>query len=467
VSPRRSRGVVITVAILYAAICWVLTPPGPFTAPDSVAYLEMQPIVPLGYPLLLRAFGADAATRWQPLIFAAALAVLGIETLALTASLPVALIVQLGIIATPGLRDFHASILTESLFMSGLVAFLAAMTAFVRAPSDERAAVAGIIAGLTACVRRTAYAFVPVLVLMVWIERRRLRSMRRTLTAAIVPAVAVLALEGMVARAIHGDARSSLMGRHLFAKAALLPGEASGHPLDDSRRRLHEALQVTYAPIRALIAEARGNIRPSLTLFYETCLQGPCVAELRTALGSMTEKAKDDVFAEAALVRIRETPVEFVRLWAAHYRSLWTANKLQHPGTATALTAFLAARRPVPFEREAFKVGPGEAIEFRPSPLVSLLQPVVILIGVFTAAVAVIGLVAAAYRRAGTVLSVAALAAATAHGCLMFSALAAAGISRFLMGVLPAVVMAACLAAWICAAPLARYVATLIRARYQ
>jgi hypothetical protein len=60
----------------YAVYCLVTNPAGPITTPDSFHYLNMTPIVPLGYPFFLQISGARGALAAQPIIFSAALAFL-------------------------------------------------------------------------------------------------------------------------------------------------------------------------------------------------------------------------------------------------------------------------------------------------------------------------------------------------------------------------------------------------------
>jgi hypothetical protein len=434
----------------YAAICLATLPTGPFTAPDSIAYVEMQPIVPLGYPAFLRVFGASAAVKLQPLIFAAALGWLGVEVLRVGRQVILALVVMLGVAMTPQLREYHSSVLTESLFASGLVSFLAAITTFTREPGRAPALTAAVIAGLTATVRRAAYAFLPVLVLMVLLQRRQLaRGTWGTLAAAVLPMVAVLGIEAVATRAVHGNAATSLTGRHLFAKAALIDdGRVDAVADDPTVARLQQALQVDYAPVRSLIARAPRELKPSLVVYYETCLQGPCVDTLRASLGAMSEARKNGALARAATARIAAAPVEFAALTATHYESLWTVYKLRHPRTAPALAAFLNAHRPLPFERESFKVTPDQAIAFESSPLVRIVQPLVLMAGFFTGGLALCGFIAAVRARLSALVAAAALSALTAHGCLLLSAIAAAGISRFMLSVFPAVVTALALGVW-------------------
>jgi hypothetical protein len=100
----------------------------------------------------------------------------------------------------------------------------------------------------------------------------------------------------------------------------------------------------------------------------------------------MSDAEKNTALARAAMARIAASPLGFLRLTAAHYRSLWTAYKLRHPQTASAMASFLAASRPLPFERETFKVTPGQTISFASSNVVRIVQPLVLAAGVFTVA---------------------------------------------------------------------------------
>jgi hypothetical protein len=460
------RVAVTTLAGVYGVVCAVLSPPGPFTAPDSVAYVTMDPIVPVGYPLFLSLIGADAAMRIQPLIFAGALGFLGVEVLALTGSVAIAVLMQLGIIAIPGLRDTHATILTESLFMSGLVALLAAAFSYVRVPSWKRAAGAAAIVALTASIRRTGYALVPVLVLMLLSRRQAQRRVSSaSALAVIVPLATGLAADAIATTVVHGDRATSLVGRHIFAKAALLDADAALG--DGSQSVLRHALRDVYAPVREFIATAPALARPTLTLYYETCLQGPCVSALRDALGSDSDARRNERFAAAGWERVRMAPLAFLQLVLTHYTLMWTPYHWRHPDVAEALTSFLAAHRPVPFEREAFKVAPEEPLSFAPARGVRALQPLVAAIGWLTAGVALFGVAIAVFSPAPNPgLMAAALAAVSAHSCLLFSAVAAAGLARFTIGVLPAIVASLGMTLWVVSTAFAPRVASPSAARY-
>ena len=444
--PAAGTLVILALCASYAVYCLATMPPGPVTAPDSSGYLAFAPIHVLGYPLFLKLLGARGAMIAQPIIFSVALASLGVETLRLTSSWLLAAAVVVASTAVPELKTYHYSVLTESLFISGLLAFLAALVRFVRKPSLASLARLSIIAALTAIVRQTGMAMVPVVpivVLMYWHELRAARL--KVLAAAVMPFVVIYGGERAAARVLHGDRITSLMGRHLFAKAALIDAPtAPSASADPQRAHFDQYLDVTYAGIRTFLDAAPRNIRGVLTLYYETCLQGPCVPELGTTSAAFTERGLNDDLGRAGRGRIARAPVNFVWLTVEEYRSLWTGFRLRHPETAPALTAFVAAHRPLPFEREVFKVGPGDAVEFRGTAAVRFIQPVVFTLGWITGAHALLALAAAAARRPlPRRLAVACLASLTAHGALLFTALFAAGIGRFMLGVWPVVAVSA------------------------
>ena len=437
---RGAAALLVAICAAYGVHAVVTRPPTPITQPDTAYYVEGSPVVSIGYPLFLDAIGVNGAAILQPLIFAIALAALSLEVLAISRSLVVALVITLAILVIPDMRQLHATLLTESLFIAGLIGFVTATTRFARLPSWRSAAAAALIAGLTCTVRRTALALAPVAILMVLLHRRQLqRRAPAALVASLLPFVAVVAADRVVAHYQHGDALTSLTGRHVFAKAALIdaPPRAGADAPD---AQLARELEVTFAPVRALIASAPANIRASLLLYYETCLQGPCVTAIRNSM-ALPEAEINTRLTAAGLARIRQAPLPFLSQTLTHYGSLWTVYKVRHPDTVPMLEQFLAAHRPLPFEREAFKVGPAEAITFAPSGVVRWLQPLVVAVGVLTSGVALAGVVAALLRKSSPLLSAAALASLSAHACLLLSAFGAAGISRFMVAIFPAVIV--------------------------
>lgn len=450
--------IVYAFCVAYVFYCIASNPAGPITTPDSIHYLNVSPIVPLGYPFFLKIAGMRGAIIAQPLLFGAALAFLGREIVRQTRSTWLAAAAIGGAIALPQIRGFQASLLSESLFLSLLVVFLALGIRFSYHPSWRLMVLVATAAGASAVVRRTGFALVPVLLLMVLMQRRRLKGLQPGLffAAAMAPFVVIAGAEQAMAPVVHAGQSSSLMGRHLFAKAALIDAPPAAPSNDPLRRALDQHLEHSYAPIRALLAVAPRDVRAVLSIYYETCLQGRCVDQARALMPGRGESAQTETLGLAGRARLRRAPLEFARLTALHYGSLWTVNRLRHPDTASALNAFVAAHRPLPFEKEAFSLEAGAPLVFEASSYVRYAQWLMTAIALVTGALAVLGVVAAVVGRslpAG--LAVACIAALAAHGGLVLTALLAAGFTRFMLGVWPAIVLACAFAAY-CAAMFGR-----------
>jgi hypothetical protein len=432
----------------------------------------MTPIVPLGYPFFLAITGARGAIIAQPIIFSAALAFMGREIVRTTRHTWLAVAAVAGCMIVPQIREYHASILSESLFLSLLVVFLGWCLRFAHYPTWRLIVLVAITVGATATVRRTGFAFVPVMLVMVLLQRHHLRPdfakasafaeasadkssgfgaehfrLRAVLffVAALAPFGVIVGTEQVLAPLVHAGEPSSLMGRHLFAKAALIeapsaPPAASDDPV---RRALDEQLETAFAPIRSMLASAPGNVRAVLTIYYETCLQGGCADEARALTREPDEARQTAVMGAAGMARIRRAPLNFLALTWLHYRSLWTVNRLRHPDTAPALNQFIAGRRPMPFEEYALALGPDRTLVFEASPNVRYAQWAIALVAVLTGALAVGGLVAAVVGlRLPPAMIVACVSALAAHGGLLLTALLAAGFTRFLLGLWPALVVA-------------------------
>ena len=449
--------IVLPLCAAYALWCLLTMPAAAITTPDSVHYLNAAAIVPLGYPLFLKIAGARGAMVVQPILFAAALALLGRETIRVTRSTGLAVAVVAGAMLVPQVKDFHASILTESLFMSAVIVLLALMIRYLQQPSWQLVVWLATLVGASATLRRTGVAFLPVLLLTVFMQRHRLQknNVPRSQTAffllaAAVPFAGIITAEQIAARVVHAGQTSSLMGRHLFAKAALLDAPPAPPGADALETELNRDLDDDYAPIRALLGRAPRDVRAVLTINYETCLQGLCAERSRNLMPDRAEPEQTAIMGRVALRRILRAPLEFARLAALHYQSLWTVDRLRHPDTAPALTQFIAINRPLPFEGDAFRATPDYVIAYTGDARVRYVQWGVFALATLTAALAAAGLAAALTgRELPPAMAIACLSAVVAHSGLIFTALLAAGFSRFMIGLWPAITTATLFGFWV------------------
>jgi hypothetical protein len=375
---------------------------------------------------------------------------LGAQIVRLARSTWLAVAVVIACAALPQIREFHASILTESLFLSSGVIVLGLALRFSYHPTWQLIAVMALTAGVSSTVRRTGFAFLPLMLIMVLLERHRLKALLGA--AAIVPFFIPFGIEQIAAPIVHQGHASSLSGRHMFAKAALIDAPAFAEatagkpqtPEDQVRAELNRHLENDYAPIRAFLQSAPPDIRAVLTIYYETCLQGGCVDRSRALMPGAHEADQTTMLGTVALARIRRAPGAFLAVTATNYLSLWTVDRLHHPDRAERLTAFIAAHRPMPFERMAFSLEPDQVLEFAPSARVRYMQWAVTALGVWTALLAGLGALALVMpSRFPPLLVFASVAALAAHGGLFLTALLATGFSRFTLGLWPPIVTAA------------------------
>jgi hypothetical protein len=307
------------------------------------------------------------------------------------------------------------------------------------------------IAGLAGTVRRTGFALVAVMCVMVLLERRRLKGSQPALffVAAVAPFLAVIGVEQAMAPLIHHGHTSSLMGRHMFAKAALIDAPPAAPSSDLVRATLDRQLQEDYAPIREFLASAPRDLRAVLSIYYETCLQGGCVDRSRELMADLDEAGQTKTLGRAANARIARAPIAFLDLLALNYGSLWTVDRLRHPDRAERLTAFMAAHRPMPFERLAMSLQPDQVLAFQPSPRIRYVQWGVTALAIWTALLAAVALFGVVMpEKISPLLTIAAVAALASHACLILTAATAAGFSRFTLGIWPAIVTAAICGAW-------------------
>jgi hypothetical protein len=337
------------------------------------------------------------------------------------------------------------------LFLSLGITFLALAVRFAYHPTWHLLIVVAATAGVSATVRRTGFALIPVMLAMVLMQRHRLRHSQPALllVAGLAPFFAIFGAEQVAAQIVQAGHPSSLTGRHMFAKAALIdapPAPASSDPL---RAALDQHLQSDYAPIRGLLAEAPPEVRGVLSIYYETCLQGGCVDRSRELMPGVNEADQTNTLGSAGFARIRRAPLAFIELLGRNYLSLWTVDRLHHPDRTSELNAFVAAHRPMPFENLAFRLEPDQVFEFQPSERVRYMQLAMNVAAVWTAAIAVAGVIGIlAGMQLPPLFTIAVTAALAAHGGLLLTASLAAGFSRFTLGLWPAIATASLVGLW-------------------
>lgn len=319
---------------------------------DGGGLLNFIPRFQIVYPLALQLFGPFLVTLLQPILYAASVLYLAVQSFHSTQNRLFATVLAILMISNPDLNWYHGVIMSESFFVSASVAFLASVLRFFRLREASIVPVA-VFAGLAAALRPPGYGFLPAVVLMIFMMRHRLdRRFARTLGLSLLIMLAITGSERLGWRLIHGPEARGYAGQQIYAKAALVDAPAQTVPeTDPARRVLVRGLEEDFKPIREIIRKApTSNIEQFLTVYYEECLEFGCSYPLAAELGKQTDDPDlNDLKLKVALERIARAPLDYMRVVWVHYRSMWHIYAHNYPGLMDTFKQFADPLRPLPF----------------------------------------------------------------------------------------------------------------------
>ncbi len=422
--------------------------------PDSASYIGFSADRGLGYPsflYLLRSAGIPLeGVPWVqlslhlatiPLLFGVLRRCIG------NLWLP-SLIVLLSF-ANPEVAKYHAQILSESLFLTVLVLYVAFLLSFLRESSPRNLLLVSTAVVLGVAIKPVGWAFVVLLSLVVVAGLVRERGRMALLAAFMLPPIAVAAVQHAASRAIHGPVRASLAPLHLFAKAGMVDAAVPDALLTDGPNApLHRALERDADAIRRLIERApERHIERFLSVNYEVFLQYRFGLDVRRSIAAQRDLGA--AMFDTGFERLRHGWMSYLALTWRPYLSLWLLYDASHPAHYEAVNAFIAAERPLPYEKSA----PALVEPIKSAGLKALVaRPLVAAAGIVTAIVACLGAYCLVRPKEVPMLGrQAGLLALGLHGYCLLVALTGVGIPRYLLGVWPLLVCAAGLA---CAAAL-------------
>ncbi len=441
-SSRLVGSALVLLAVLLGAILYSRSPAAPILVPDSAAYARFDPMATATYPLFLRLVGTAHATAFQFALFAACA---GLFATVIYRELESALIGAAALFAmavNPEVNRFHATIMSESLFLSVDLLFLTATTMYVTRRRLRWAIAAGALAGLAATIRPISLPLIAgfVLVIPLILNGRGWRDIMSAASLCCLAWIIVTGAERLYSHSVHGPARTSLAGPHLYAKSVLIDAPVIDKAsLDPLEHRYAVAAERDYEPVRQLLGKADGGVAEDpLRAFYQVCIQHGCSAPIRHQAGASRAEGNSAML-KVAVMRLSQAPLEYLSLAADEYKLLWALNSRTHPARAEQYDAFIRTVRPLPLEEglDENVVLPTEA-----SRIAYIVRPAFIAVGIALAfmVLAFPALALRAPRNAFILLGL--VSALSVELVFIFTAFTGIPEGRYTMGMWPQIALA-------------------------
>ena len=433
----RATGLLLLLGLGAAVALCLLMPAAPKIVTDSPLYLQFSGIVPAGYPLFVALFGLSHLVQVQLALLAGAATLLAAIVQRVFRSLLLSVAILIAMLGNPQILDFQRSVVSEALFIPIDIVLLAVLLLYLDTRRPGLALSCAVLAGVGVATRPITFPLVVAVLIVVLLRERSdwRRAVYLTLACAIAW-IGVVGGEKAYSRWRQGDQLTSLTGLHLYAKASLIdapPIDRRG--LTVVERRLADAMETRYEPVRVLLARSRGSVAyQAMLAHYEICIQRDCTRTLRAQSG-MTDTAFNDAMRHVGWLRVKENPLDYMRLALEEFRSLWMVSSRTHPWRAQAFDAYIAARRPLPLEGE---VNASLTEPTVPSTVAFFVRPAIIAAGMATAAMILIFGWLLAFGLRGDVAMLAALGCALmTEFVFVFTSVAGVGDGRYTMGMWP------------------------------
>lgn len=406
---------------------------------DSPCYLQWCPKRTSVYPTFLDLIGLRLLLPVQLALFAAAASWLAWYSFKLFDSLLLSAALTLGTLANPYLWQLQGSVMSEALTTPLLIVLLGCVLGYAAKRQASLLAVAAFCAGLAAAARPSLLPVVAMPLVAAGFLGSSARGKLSLIGLCIAAWLAPIAADRIYTRAMLGERKTSLAGRHMFAKAALIEAP----PLDRSLmarvdRKLADIVERDFAVVRQTLKPLRGNVRDVVRLNYEVCIQYACGDSATRGLRLPRSELDDGLF-RVGLARIEQNPRGYLSLGWDNYRGLWLLHPRKHPDLAREYNAYLGAASPLPFQQflgeEALPVPDDQQ-----HGLYRIDRALLAMIGLALPLLFVV-LVPMLWRRKEPLLVVALSAIVGLEAVLVFAALFGVGIPRYVMGMWPVVVL--------------------------
>lgn len=430
---RRKTAFLAAIPFLMALAFWWVHPDLALDA-DSPRYLAGDPMRTASYPLFLDVAFGPALLPIQLALFAAALSWLAIYSLKFLPLIIVAAI-ALAIGANPYLWELQATVMSEALTTPILTVIVGCLVGFVIGGHRAPLIAAAMLCGIATSIRPSCLPIIIVplcAVLLAPHVRQRIKLVALILIAWAAP----LVVERLYSKIKHGSELTSPLGRHAFMKAAVIDAPTtltrSHDPLD---RRLVQALNRDFEPIRHTINKAADrDVRYILLTNYEACIAWACGSRIVEGVQRSRPEIDRALF-RTGLGRLETNPIGYLKLAATEYHRMWLLHPRKHPDLAPKYNAFLKREGPLPFQTLLSIEGQPTPAE-QQKPILRLNRAVFASIGILAALLTIFS--ACWHRKALNRVAFCLLLGTQA--VLVFCALTAVGLPRYVMGMWPMLV---------------------------
>jgi hypothetical protein len=350
-----SRTSVLWLAILFLGILVATTAQTPIKDGDTGSYLAMSSFRSLGYPVFLKAMSALGLSlsgiSWaQSLIYVFSTATL-VRVLVLRLGFVAGFGVSIGLLLNPHLARYQYTILSEGLWMSVLLLWVATLvTLFIARTNFFRyALILGALTGLAYAIRPASLAMAPVLLLapLLMLPKTPFRKALGALMAAITAFVMIAGLERSAHHFVHGEVPQDQFTNLLFARGLMLEDQRTAS--ETVYPKLTQALARDYGPIYGFLrSENDIRVRQFLNVRYEAIAHfGFRPPEFQTVIDETGDSAST-VLRRFGEDRILANKGAFLLRGLEHFIGMWTIFRVSTPSGAAALQRFLDKNAPLP-----------------------------------------------------------------------------------------------------------------------
>jgi hypothetical protein len=433
-------------ALVYVAAVFLVPPYINLIEPDSVGYIEFQPIRTALYPAFLylcRVLGLDfVQITWvQTAIFGAALAYLLIAMLRAGFARWLLVLFVAALAGNVLFSSFHRSILTESLFFSGTTVVLGLWIDYFRTGRTRFLVIAGFMLGLLVGIRPAGLGLLPMQLFAVRLKHPRNLSKWMLIIALVVPIGIGAGIERLIYRAVHGGISRSTASNLLMGMAAMLvkPNMQFTGPHAKTLRALGDELYQKYAPVQRYIADAPSlGVRAQLSAAYEGEAQFQALGDKIVTAANKEGVSVGDLSSELGKQVILQNLPGYVKLFLLNQFGQWSVAAQKFPPIAHALAQYADANPAISLGGKL----PYAFLHPTPSLVGAVCYPVFLVAGAVTLVLSVVFLVflclpALMDTREGFYLGLAAFMSTMCQGYTMFISTINEWTPRFLMAVMP------------------------------